>query len=65
MSLKPALLICAAVLAAGCAIDVPPNDAGCDWVQPIRPSHEDRLTDGTVAQIVALNEVWEEVCGSA
>ena len=62
MSLKPILLIYAAVLTAGCAIEVPTYNTECDWVQPIRPSREDVLTDGTVAQIVALNEVWERVC---
>ena len=62
MSLKPALLIFIAVLTAGCAIEAPQYTTDCDWVRPIRPSRHDVLTDGTVAQIVALNEVWERVC---
>ena len=65
MSLNPALLICATVLTVGCAIEAPTFNTECDWLQPIRPSRYDVLTDETVAQIVALNEVWEEVCGDA
>lgn len=61
-SLKHLLLIGATALSAGCGIEAPQFDTGCDWVMPIRPSHQDQLTDGTVAQILAHNEVWEEVC---
>lgn len=63
MSLKPTLLICAAVLTAGCAIEAPTYNTECDWLQPIRPSRYDVLTDETVAQILTHNEVWEKVCG--
>lgn len=62
--LKHLLLISAVVLSAGCGIEAPQFDTGCDWVMPIRPSQQDQLTDGTVAQILAHNEVWEEVCGA-
>ena len=61
--LKHLSLISVTALGAGCGIKVPHFDTGCDWVLPIRPSQQDQLTDGTLAQILAHNEVWEEVCG--
>lgn len=63
-SLKHLCLISAVALSAGCGIEAPQFDSACDWVIPIRPSQQDRLTDGTVEQILAHNEVWEEVCGA-
>lgn len=56
-------LISIAVLTAGCATDLRPLRDDCDWAEPIRPSREDVLTDGTLAQIVAHNEVGERICG--
>ena len=52
-----------AVLTAGCATALrpPPND--CAWAEPIRPSRDDVLTDGTLEQIVAHNEIGERLCG--
>lgn len=35
----------------------------CDWAEPIRPSRADVLTDGTLEQIVAHNEIGERLCG--
>lgn len=61
---KHLFLISAVALSAGCGIEVPHIDNACDWVMPISPSQQDQLADGTVAQILAHNEVWEEVCGS-
>lgn len=61
--LKHLCPICAVALSAGCGIETPSFDTGCDWVVPIEPSQADQLTDGTVTQILAHNEVWEEVCG--
>lgn len=61
--LKRLSLISAVALSAGCGIKVPQSDNGCDWVMPIRPSQADKLMDETVAQILAHNEIWEEVCG--
>lgn len=60
---KHLLLISAVALSAGCGIKAPNIDTACDWVMPIRPSNQDQLTDGTLAQILVHNEVWEEVCG--
>ena len=34
-----------------------------DWAEPIRPSRDDVLTDGTLEQIVAHNEIGERLCG--
>ena len=50
-------------LTTGCAIDprVPRDD--CDWAEPIRLSRADVLSDGTLAQIVAHNEIGERLCG--
>ncbi len=59
----PALILIAA-LTAGCATTAPLHLRGdCDWAEPIRPSREDVLTDGTLAQIVAHNEIGERLCG--
>ena len=57
-------MICVTALSAGCGIEVPQFETGCDWGMPIKPSQADQLTDKTVAQILAHNEVWEEVCGN-
>jgi hypothetical protein len=35
----------------------------CDWAEPIRPSRQDLLSDGTLVQIVAHNEVGARLCG--
>jgi hypothetical protein len=57
-------LISIAVLTAGCAMTGPRHlRADCDWAEPIRPSREDVLTDGTLEQIVAHNEIGERLCG--
>lgn len=53
-----------AVLTAGCVTPdrrPPPNE--CAWAEPIRPSREDVLTDRTLEQIVAHNEIGERICG--
>ena len=52
-----------AVLSAGCAIDPSRYRESCDWAEPIRPSRADVLTDETLAQIVAHNEIGERLCG--
>lgn len=58
------VLISTAALTAGCVTTAPrPIRSDCDWAEPIRPSREDVLTDGTLAQIVAHNEVGERICG--
>ena len=56
-------LILTFVLSAGCGIDpwVFRND--CDWAEPIRPSRADVLTDETLKQIVAHNEIGARLCG--
>ena len=59
-SLKHLLLISVTALGTGCGTKAPQFDTACDWVMPIRPSQLDQLTDGTVAQILAHNEVLEE-----
>ena len=50
-------------LTAGCGTEprFPRDD--CDWAEPIRPSRADVLTDATLAQIVAHNEIGERLCG--
>ena len=63
--LKHLLLISSIALSAGCGLKAPTFDTACDWVMQIRPSQQDQLTDGTVVQILAHNEVWEEVCENA
>lgn len=50
-------------LTAGCATDPRWMRDDCDWAEPIRPSRSDSLTDGTLAQIVAHNEIGERLCG--
>jgi hypothetical protein len=50
-------------LTAGCAIEPRWVHDDCDWAEPIRPSRGDVLTDGTLAQIVAHNEIGERLCG--
>jgi hypothetical protein len=50
-------------LTAGCATDLWAPRDDCDWAEPIRPSRDDVLTDGTLAQIVAHNEVGARLCG--
>ena len=56
-------LILSAGLVAGCAIDPRGLRGDCDWVEPIRPSRADILSDSTLAQIVAHNEVGSLLCG--
>ena len=56
-------LISTIALTAGCAIDPGRYRDACDWAEPIRPSRSDVLTDGTLAQIVAHNEIGERLCG--
>jgi len=51
-----------AVLTAGCATNEWPPRDDCDWAEPIRPSRDDVLTDGTLAQIIAHNEIGEQLC---
>ena len=50
-------------LTAGCAIDPRSLRDDCDWAEPIHPSCQDLLSDGTLAQIVAHNEVGARLCG--
>jgi len=52
-----------AVLTAGCATAPLLLRNDCDWAEPIRPSRDDVLTDGTLEQIVAHNEIGERLCG--
>ena len=56
-------LILSAGLTAGCAIDPRGLRDDCDWAEPIRPSRQDVLTDITLAQIVAHNEIGARLCG--
>jgi hypothetical protein len=56
-------LILSAGLTAGCAIDPRDLHDDCDWAEPVRPSHQDVLTDITLAQIVANNEIGARLCG--
>ena len=56
-------LILSTGLSAGCAIEPPGLRQDCDWAAPIRPSHQDVLTDRTLAQIVAHNEIGALLCG--
>jgi hypothetical protein len=56
-------LILTAALTAGCAMDLRRLRSDCDWAEPIRPSRADLLTDGTLEQIVAHNEIGERLCG--
>ena len=50
-------------LTAECAIDPRGLRDDCDWAEPIHPSRQDLLSDGTLAQIVAHNEVGARLCG--
>ena len=50
-------------LTAGCAIDPRGLRDDCDWAEPIRPSRQDVLSDDTLAQIIAHNEVGARLCG--
>ena len=50
-------------LPAGCGTDPWLLRDDCDWAEPIRPSRADVLTDGTLAQIVAHNEIGQRLCG--
>ena len=56
-------LILSAVLSAGCGIDPRDLRDDCDWAEPIRLSRADVLTDGTLKQIVAHNEIGTRLCG--
>ncbi|NRP31848.1 hypothetical protein XMV209_003123 [Aliiroseovarius sp. xm-v-209] len=56
-------LILSAALTAGCAINPRSMHEDCDWAEPIRPSRQDVLSDVTLAQIVAHNEVGARLCG--
>lgn len=56
-------LILSVGLTAGCAIDPRGLWDDCDWAEPIRPSRQDALSDPTLAQIVAHNEVGARLCG--
>lgn len=56
-------LILSAGLSAGCAIDLQGLRSDCDWAEPIRPSRQDALSEGTLARIVAHNEVGARICG--
>jgi hypothetical protein len=56
-------LVLSTGLTAGCAIDPRGLRDDCDWAEPIHPSHQDLLSDGTLAQIVAHNEVGARLCG--
>jgi hypothetical protein len=51
-----------AILIAGCGINRVGGNAQCDWVQPIRPSRGDQLTDGTARQILAHNKTGVVLC---
>jgi hypothetical protein len=54
-------VIVSASLMAGCVTTV--NGDFCDTSSPIRPSVEDRLTDGTAAQILKHNTYGARACG--
>ena len=56
-------LILSAALTAGCGIDPRGLRDDCDWAEPIQPSRHDVLSDVTLAQIVAHNEVGARLCG--
>ncbi len=59
----PTALILTAVLSAGCGIDSRDLRDDCDWAEPIRPLRADALTDETLKQIVAHNEIGARLCG--
>jgi hypothetical protein len=52
----------ALTLTAGCAMDLHHLRSDCDWAEPIRSSRNDVLTDGTLVQIIAYNEIGELLC---
>ena len=56
-------LILSAALIAGCGIDPQGLHDECDWAEPIRPSRQDQLSEGTLRQIVAHNEIGARLCG--
>jgi hypothetical protein len=56
-------LILSAGLTAGCEIDPRDLRDDCDWAEPIRTSRADVLTDETLKQIVAHNEIGARLCG--
>ena len=56
-------MILSAALTAGCATEPTGQSDACDWVQPIRPSRADVLTERTLAQIVIHNELGARLCG--
>ena len=58
-------LILSAGLTAGCAIEPRGLRGDCDWAAPIRPLRQDVLSEQTLAQIVAHNEVGSLLCGWA
>lgn len=57
------VLISMIALIAGCGTSRSVWDSDCAWAEPIRPSRSDVLTDGTLRQIVAHNEVGARLCG--
>lgn len=56
-------LILSAGLIAGCGINPRGLHADCDWAEPILASRQDSLSEGTLAQIVAHNEIGARLCG--
>jgi len=58
----PRLILLAGIMLSACTQTMP-SGSDCDWAQPIRPSRQDILSEGTMAQIVAHNAVGEQVCG--
>jgi hypothetical protein len=57
------VLILSTGLIAGCGIEPRGVRDNCDWAEPIRPSRADVMSDGTLAQILAHNEVGARLCG--
>jgi hypothetical protein len=56
-------LVLTAGLTAGCAIEPAGLRVDCDWAEPIRPSRQDVLSEQTLGQILAHNEVGAMLCG--
>ena len=56
-------LVLSAALTAGCAIETGGLRGDCDWAEPIRPSRQDVLSEQTLGQILAHNEVGAMLCG--
>lgn len=52
------LLLSTLALVGGCV-----TGNYCDVARPVRPSVEDRLTEGTARQILAENTKLETLCG--